>query len=386
MKKYLFSMAAVALMAAPVLTSCDDDDDVEDLSPEELAIASMDCTPSTQSAWGNYMRIVANLLVSDAQTLNDNWNTQADGKTVSYAEYFKSLKGLEAAQQIADGCYDIANEVGEAKIGDPLGLYEKGATNKALFAVESWFSWHSRDDYSNNILSIRNSLFGTLDGTESSKSLAAAVKAVKPTVYAETVAAITAAYSAIQAIPQPFRSNINSTEAKLAQVACAALGELLHGNFKSALESVDDATLKTAVAEYVDSVVIPTYANLLSGNKALQTAVVAFQENPSDDAFAACAKAWLAARQPWETSEAFLFGPVADLGLDPNMDSWPLDLTGINNILTSGNYDELNWSGNYKEKDENIEAAQALRGFHTLEFLVFKDGEARTIVSVTATE
>ena len=82
---------------------------------------------------------------------------------------------------------------------------------------------------------------------------------------------------------------------------------------------------------------------------------------------------------PWETSEAFLFGPVADKGLDPNMDSWPLDQDGIVQILTSGNYSDLNWDGDYDEEDDKIAGAQALRGYHTLEYLIFKDGEARTI-------
>jgi hypothetical protein len=30
------------------------------------------------------------------------------------------------------------------------------------------------------------------------------------------------------------------------------------------------------------------------------------------------------------------------------------------------------------QEDEDIEAAQNVRGFHTLEFLLFKNGEART--------
>ncbi len=73
------------------------------------------------------------------------------------------------------------------------------------------------------------------------------------------------------------------------------------------------------------------------------------------------------------------FGPVADKGLDPNMDSWPLDQDGIVQILTSGNYSDLNWDGDYDEEDDKIAGAQALRGYHTLEYLIFKDGEARTI-------
>ena len=72
-------------------------------------------------------------------------------------------------------------------------------------------------------------------------------------------------------------------------------------------------------------------------------------------------------------------GPVADQGLDPNMDSWPLDQAAIVNILNSGDYSQMKWSGNYTEDSEAISAAQNVRGFHTLEFLLFKDGQARTV-------
>ncbi|MBQ2321206.1 MAG: peptidase M75, partial [Bacteroidales bacterium] len=80
----------------------------------------------------------------------------------------------------------------------------------------------------------------------------------------------------------------------------------------------------------------------------------------------------------WEKSEAFLFGPVGDKGLDPNMDSWPLDQNGIEKVISSGDFSGMNWSGEFDEDNDNIAAAQSLRGFHTLEFLIFKDGKART--------
>ena len=39
----------------------------------------------------------------------------------------------------------------------------------------------------------------------------------------------------------------------------------------------------------------------------------------------------------------------------------------------------MEWSGDYSEDSEAISAAQNVRGFHTLEFLLFKDGQARTV-------
>ena len=42
------------------------------------------------------------------------------------------------------------------------------------------------------------------------------------------------------------------------------------------------------------------------------------------------------------------------------MDSWPLDQDGIVQILTSGNYSDLNWDGDYDEEDDKIAGAQAI--------------------------
>ena len=61
------------------------------------------------------------------------------------------------------------------------------------------------------------------------------------------------------------------------------------------------------------------------------------------------------------------------------MDSWPLDAAGIYELLKSQQWSEMQWSGDYDEEDEAIEAAQALRGYHTLEYLLFKDGQPRKV-------
>ena len=121
----------------------------------------------------------------------------------------------------------------------------------------------------------------------------------------------------------------------------------------------------------------PPIKDLAGLNAKLDDAVKAFKAAPSNNAFAACANAWLTAREPWESSEAFLFGPVDEMGLDPNMDSWPLDQAQIAQILKSQNFSGLNWEDG--DSDEKIEGAQSLRGFHTLEYLIFKDGKARTV-------
>jgi predicted lipoprotein len=385
-KRFIYAIALVMGVAMQMsLASCDDDKDKSSVRSTSASTAadSLDYAADNAENWGKYMQAVATYLNADATELYNDWNVSYDGGA-SYASNFKSagqagssFENVAAAtQQIIDGCIDIANEVGEAKIGDPVALFAAGKTTDALYAVESWYSWHSRVDYSNNIYSVRNAFYGTTNGTKSDKSLIKAIEAVDPATASNVDAKITAAIDAIKAIPQPFRNNINSNEAVEAQGACADL--------KAALESVDistiaEATLQQVNENYVDNVVLPTYKKLAEANAALLAGVNAFVASPSNLAFENLATLWLDAREPWEMSEAFLFGPVADKGLDPNMDSWPLSQSDIVAIIKNGDFSALGWTGEYDEESSTIEAAQAIRGFHTLEFLIFKDGKARTV-------
>jgi uncharacterized iron-regulated protein len=296
-------------------------------------------------------------------------------------------ESLVCVEQIIDGCIDIAGEVGSNKIGDPYDYYISGNKTQALYAVESWYSWHSRDDYSNNILSIRNAYYGSRDGSVASKSLATLMAANNASLDTQMRSAIEAAKNAILSIPQPFRNNINSNEAVEAMNACADLEDVLN-NLKGYLQNnasvSQDENLSPIINNYVDVVVLPTYKDLKEKNEALYNAVKALADAPSDALFQKACDAWLTAREPWETSEAFLFGPVDALGLDPNMDSWPLDQAAIVNILNSGNYDDLTWSDG--DDDDAIEAKQGVRGFHTLEFLLFKNGNPRTLNDGNSTD
>lgn len=377
--KHLLAIIGLSCAAALLLAGCSDNNEPE-IDDDS---ADIDYTAANAASWGNYMVQVASLLRTDANSLYDAWTLSYKGGQ-DFAGSFKAHNGgdyssaLSCIEQIIDGCADIANEVGTAKIGDPYRLYVSGNTKSALYAVESWYSWHSREDYSNNILSVRNSYYGSLDGSVNPSSLSALVSAVRPELDSRIKSAIDGAYDAILAIPQPFRNHINSTEARAAMTACADLEEILSRDLKSVVASLsNDSRLQGIVDNYVDAVVVPTYASLKSRNSLLYQAVTDFKNNPSDARFASACSAWLEAREPWEKSEAFLFGPVDALGLDPNMDSWPLDQDNIIQILDSGNYDDLNWSDD--DDDDAIEAVQSVRGFHTLEFLLFKDGQPRKV-------
>lgn len=339
-------------------------------------------TASNVTNWTQYAVQVANLLTNDATTLRNAWlvDYKAGGP---YAEQFMNPEGTEfksysgCVQQIIEGCADIANEVGTAKIGEPRDLWEAKKYTEAVYAVESWYSYHSIDDYSNNILSIRNAFNGTCNGSEATSSIAAYLKKNNNALYEQTKSEINAAYNAIKSMAAPFRSHIGNSSVTKAQEACAALESTLTNKVKPVLVGGAEADLKPIIVDYVNNVVKPTYELLVTRNVALNSAVRALANNPSTSTFAAAANAWMEAREPWEMSEAFLFGPVADLGLDPNMDSWPLDAAALKNILNNGKFEELEWEGEFDEEDETIGAAQNVRGFHTLEFLLFYMGQPR---------
>lgn len=382
MKKiYLFAISLFA--GVLVLTSCKDDNEKNPGGQTGTNLYDIDYSSANAQNWGEYMLRVSALLKNDAQTLYDDWVTSYNGgapfstifKTHNTSAYPSAFSCIE---QILDGCADIANEVGDAKIKDPYDYYVSGDVTKALYAVESWYSWHSREDYSNNIISIRNAYYGTRDGSVSPNSISALISANDAARDAEIVAAITGAYNKILAIPQPFRNHIVCAESEEAMEACLAL-EVKLDNLKSYIRTnlSQDPKLDAIITTYVDNVVIPTYADLKDRTAALYNACAAFKAAPGNQAFEECADKWMLARTPWETSEAFLFGPVDSEGLDPNMDSWPLDQVAIVNILTSGDFSDMDWSAGDSEAE--ITAAQNVRGFHTLEFLIFKNGNPRSI-------
>ena len=400
MKKNVFLVALLA-MGLTTFTACDEENN-EKTIPEGIADVNFEedqtaVTDTNLTNWVQYSVQVANLLTKDASDLKNAWTDSYNGGD-AYSEQFKNpgtgktfASYSNCVQQIIEGCADIANEVGTAKIGEPRDLWEKGSYKDAVYAVESWYSFHSIDDYTNNILSIRNAVYGTRNGEQAAQSVASYLKANNVSLYNSLVTKINTAVNAIQGIKSPLRSYLGSNTVLAAQNACSALEKVLTNDLKPVMMAASEEDLKPIIINYTDNVVLPTYADLLADNTALNTAIRTLANTAGEYqagtktvadvnlAFKAAALQWVTAREPWETSEAFLFGPVADKGLDPNMDSWPLDVDALKNTLASGKFDNLTWEGEFDENDETIAAVQNVRGFHTLEFLLFYNGTPRTL-------
>lgn len=97
----------------------------------------------------------------------------------------------------------------------------------------------------------------------------------------------------------------------------------------------------------------------------------------------ACAN-WKEARQDWEWSEAFLFGPATDFGLDPHTDTWPFDRVQFDKYMKK--YNPATDEDDAALIDDAIANGQNLTGFHAVEYLIFREGEARKIKDMTANE
>ncbi|MEB2311456.1 MAG: peptidase M75 [Sorangiineae bacterium] len=136
----------------------------------------------------------------------------------------------------------------------------------------------------------------------------------------------------------------------------------------------DDQAL---VVDFADQVVVPTYTLLEQRIGSLETAVDALATNPTAETFKAAQDAWIAARQPWEQSEGFLFGPVDAYGYDPAMDSWPVNTTDLDAVLASGSAFTPEYVGNLQETQ---------KGFHTIEYLLFGVGRKKTVADLTPRE
>ena len=238
MKKQLFLSALLMLGltfgGGMTLTSCSDDDNTgsgsgTDSGSGTAGAADLDYTAENAQSWRNYSLQVARLLQADAQTLYTSWNQSYGDAGIAYKETFKNHNGSEYAtawdcvSTIIDKCVEITDEVGNTKIGDPYSKYMAGQTTEALYAVESWYSFRSREDYSNNIKSIRNSYYNsTDDSTISTNSLYNVVNSLDASLNSRVVAAIDKAESDILAIPQPFRNNIGDPTVPVAQASGTA--------------------------------------------------------------------------------------------------------------------------------------------------------------------
>lgn len=158
------------------------------------------------------------------------------------------------------------------------------------------------------------------------------------------------------------------------------------------VQSVNEQKMEAITQQYVSNTIYKTYAAIADATDQLYTQLAnvadRFKANPesvSQSDIDKICSTFLTAREEWEKSEAFLYGAATDFGIDPHIDTWPLDADGLATALK--NADQVA----KLEGEDGIAYAggklgQELLGFHGIEFIIFRDGANRKIADLRAEE
>ena len=171
-----------------------------------------------------------------------------------------------------------------------------------------------------------------------------------------------------------------------------ALSVLLAVSFNSCKKSKSDSTVepttensikKSAVInQFLNHTVAPTYTKLAAYSAQLVDDLGTLKGEMTQANVDQACETFLEARKWWEMSEAFLFGPASDFGIDPHIDSWPLDEDAFNNLMASPSMIAA-----LDSEDGDVVAGEqlgnALLGFHGIEYVLFRDGQPRNVADLT---
>ena len=174
----------------------------------------------------------------------------------------------------------------------------------------------------------------------------------------------------------------------LAFTACSSDDD----NNDSNQPSEKEQAMQAITNQYVEGVVFPIYKSLAAQTSTLFDQLVDAKAKyragslTQGDIDKIC-NTFIAARSAWESSESFLYGAATDFGIDPHIDTWPLDRTALAKALSSSeiidDLDDLD--------DGGIDNARALvgeqqLGFHGIEFIIFRNGKNRTLAALKGVE
>lgn len=143
-------------------------------------------------------------ILEDAElepSINYGWSMINAGQGGSLYKNYQ-----EAAEDLIQGCIDIADEVGNTKIGRPAN----GSSEEDKNYIESPYSLNSIVDFKDNIVSIRNAYQGSNAGDA---SISDYIKSVDPALDTKLKEQIATSIAAIEAIPEPFAKTASGAEA-----------------------------------------------------------------------------------------------------------------------------------------------------------------------------
>jgi hypothetical protein len=148
----------------------------------------------------------------------------------------------------------------------------------------------------------------------------------------------------------------------------------------------ENAQLKQNLIDtYLNSVISPTYTSLANASQTLYEQLTNLRNNPTQTQLNAACETFLSARSYWEKSEAFLFGPAGDFGIDPHIDSWPLDEAAFNNTM-SNQAQLADLDGEEGDQYAATYIGEGALGFHAVEYILFAEGAPKNIADISENE
>ena len=166
-----------------------------------------------------------------------------------------------------------------------------------------------------------------------------------------------------------------------ALIAASILLTVNLSSCKGTNETTDEANIEAKdaiIKQYLNHTIYPTYGKLATNAETLVDDLKTLKTNMTQANLEKACTSFLEARHWWELSEAFLFGAASDFGIDPHIDSWPLDETEFNRLMNNpGMLEDLDTEDGATVARERL--GNALLGFHGLEYVLFRDGQARPV-------
>lgn len=142
--------------------------------------------------------------------------------------------------------------------------------------------------------------------------------------------------------------------------------------------TLKDQAFKTIAENFINNTLAPTYSALAAESDKLVVELQNLEADRTQANLETVCATFLEARKRWEMSEAFLFGAATVCGIDPHIDSWPLDEDGYKSLMASPSMlSNLKGEGGAAWAGDNL--GNGLLGFHGMEYILFSDGKAKDV-------
>jgi putative iron-regulated protein len=140
--------------------------------------------------------------------------------------------------------------------------------------------------------------------------------------------------------------------------------------------TVDFNTMKqTVLTDFTNKVAIASYKDLSDKADAFYISMQNLNAVPTQSNLENVREQWKDMRSVWEKSEAFLFGPVDENSYDPNMDTWPTDVSQMDSLMLSSNP---------LTPSDIAQLTLSLRGYHPIEYIIWGQNGDQIASTLTA--